>query len=204
MPSLSISSSIITGLFTPDAAQRLDDASGHRTDISAAMTAKLRFVAHAAERHPFEFTSERTCDRASERSLTDSRRSDEKKDRRFAVRPKFHDRQRFENAFFDVFEAVVVFVEDLAGFVKIELLFARFVPRQFENVFEICANDVIVGRRLRQLLPFASVRASASLRTSSGRSAFSSRSRSCSASAFSPVSSSPSSFWIAFICWRRT
>ena len=168
------------------------------------MAAKFGLVTHSAKAQPVEFTSQSTCDRTAERGLTDSRRADEKNDRALRIGPQFDDRQRFQNAFLNVFEAIVVFVEDLSGLVEVELFFARFSPRQFEDVFEICADDVIIGCRLRQLLhslefafgffadivgqigffePFAKLLRPRPVRRDS---------------------SSPSSFWIAFICWRRT
>jgi hypothetical protein len=56
-----------------DAAQRLDDASGHCADVSAAMAANLRLVAHAAQRNAGEFAAERVGHAFAERGFADAR-----------------------------------------------------------------------------------------------------------------------------------
>src|SRR5688572_8653661 len=114
------------------------------------MPAKLSLVTHSAKRHSFKLAPERACDRASERCFTYTGRAHEEEDRRLAIRSELHDRERFENALLYVLEAVMVFVQNLASFVQVEPLLARLVPRQFDYVFEVRADDVIVRRRLRQ------------------------------------------------------
>src|SRR5690606_21563418 len=55
----------------------LNDLARHRADIRAAMTADLRLVANAAERHPHELAVRRARDALPERRLADARRTDE-------------------------------------------------------------------------------------------------------------------------------
>ena len=66
-----------------DAAQRLDDSSGHRADVSAAVAANLRFVAHSAQRNARELAAERVGHAFAERGFADAGRADEAKDRAF-------------------------------------------------------------------------------------------------------------------------
>src|SRR5882672_6577067 len=66
-----------------DTAQRLDDPSRHRADVSAAMTANLRFVAHSAERDARKFSSERIGDTFAERGFADAGRANEEEDRAY-------------------------------------------------------------------------------------------------------------------------
>src|SRR5688572_5188790 len=56
---------------------RLDDSSGHRPDVRATVAADLGFVVQPAERQTYKLSIERTRNRASETSLTNSRRSDQ-------------------------------------------------------------------------------------------------------------------------------
>jgi len=48
------------------AAQLLNDASRHRADIRATMTANLRFIAHSAETDPHKFAAQRVGDRLTQ------------------------------------------------------------------------------------------------------------------------------------------
>src|SRR6185369_7469548 len=121
----------------------LDDATRHRADVRTTMTAQLSFIAHAAERHSFKLAAERTRDRSSERRLANARRSNEQQYRTLRVGPKFDHGEKFENAFLNVFEPVVIFIENATSFRQIEFIFRRLQPRQFENKIEVRANDVI-------------------------------------------------------------
>src|SRR5688500_11424883 len=67
----------------PSLFERLDDAAWDRADVGTAMTADLRFVAHAAERDPNEFSRHGPGDGLSERRLADAGRADETQDRPF-------------------------------------------------------------------------------------------------------------------------
>ena len=116
------------------------------------MSAKLSLVTHSAQGQTVEFTPEGTGDRAAKRRFSDSRRADKENDRALGIGPQLDDGERLEDAFLDVLEAVMVFVEYLSGLVQVELFLARTPPRQFENVLDVGANDVVIGRRLRQLL----------------------------------------------------
>ena len=56
-PSLSISSSMKTGLIGPGLLHRLDDPAGQRADVGAPVAADLGLVAHAAERDAHELAA---------------------------------------------------------------------------------------------------------------------------------------------------
>src|SRR5262249_5071768 len=58
----------------------LDHSPGHRPDVRAAMTADLRLVAHAAERHAYELAPQRARNGPAERSLAHSRWANETED----------------------------------------------------------------------------------------------------------------------------
>src|SRR4051812_22565172 len=73
----------VVGLSTADA---LNDLSGKRADISAAVTADLGFIMQAAERHALELTSQGARDGAAERRLAHTRRPNKAKDRTLHAR----------------------------------------------------------------------------------------------------------------------
>jgi hypothetical protein len=91
----------------------LDDLARHRADVRAAVAADLGLVAHAAERDAHEAASERPRDGTTERRLADARRSDEAEDRAFDLADQLGDREILDDAFLDLVETVVVFVEDV-------------------------------------------------------------------------------------------
>ena len=68
------------------AAEFLDDAAGHRADVSAAMAADFCFVANAAQAHPSEFAAERIGDGLAETGFADARRAQKTENRPVAGR----------------------------------------------------------------------------------------------------------------------
>src|SRR5262249_13021210 len=109
-------------------------------------------IAYAAERHTFKLPAEGTGDRSTKRSLTDSRRADKQDYRALRVRTQFNHRKKLEDTLLNVFEPVVIFIQNSPRFRQIEFVFRRLQPRQFENKLEIRADDVVVGRSRRQPL----------------------------------------------------
>src|ERR1041384_339014 len=133
-------------------AQRLDNAAGHRADISASMSAKLGFIAHAAQRHALEFAAHRSGDRLSEAGLADAWRANEAEYWCFGFWVELDHRKMLEDSLFDVFQIVVIFIEHGLGVIEIQTLFGRFPPRQIENPLEICSDHVIIRRSRGQPL----------------------------------------------------
>src|SRR5262245_7616605 len=101
------------------------------------MTTNLGFIAHAAQGKPDELPSHRLSHGTSKRRLSDARRPDEAKNRRLALGFQLQDRQVLENALFDLLQIVMVAIEDLAGFVNVDLTHREDVPRQSDQPIEI-------------------------------------------------------------------
>ena len=78
-----------------------NDAAGHCTDIRLAVTADVRFVPHAAERHTHKLASERARDRHRYRRFANTGRADEAEDLSFQIGCQLLDGNVFENAVFD-------------------------------------------------------------------------------------------------------
>jgi hypothetical protein len=87
------------------------------------MSAQLGFVAHASERHTFKLSTKRARDRTPEGSFADARWANEAKDWTLRVGPQFDNRQEFEDAFFHILKAVMIFVENPARFNEIQFVF---------------------------------------------------------------------------------
>ena len=87
---------------------RLDDLAGQRADVSAAMAANLRLIAHAAQRHADKLAAGGLGDRHAERGLAHARRSDEAENRALRILHQLAHGEKLEDALLDLFEAVVV------------------------------------------------------------------------------------------------
>ncbi len=86
---------------------------GKSADIGAAVAADFGFVVHAAERNAHELASQRAGNRLAERGFAHAWRPEEAQDRTFHPRLQLLHRQVIEDALLDLFEIVVILVENL-------------------------------------------------------------------------------------------
>ena len=126
---------------TFSAAHGLNDPARHRTDIRATMPADLRFVPHAAERHAHELAAQRTRDRTRERSLANTRWSDETENRAVHLADLLEYSDVIKNAILHILETVVILVQHLLRTPDIERVFGADVPRQRQHPVEEGAAD---------------------------------------------------------------
>jgi hypothetical protein len=123
----------------------LNDLARHRADVRAAVTADLGLVAHAAERHAHELTIGRARDRLAERSLADTRRADETQDRALQRLHPLLDREVFDDALFDFFQPVVIFVEHFLGDDHIGVHLGLLLPRALHQPVDVVAHHRRLG-----------------------------------------------------------
>ena len=122
------------------ATHRLDDAARHRADVRAPMTANLRFVAHAAERHAHELAAERARDRSAERRLAHTWRPNETENRTIEPLDEREHADVVEHALLHVVEPVVILVEHLPRVRDVEHVVGALGPRQRDDPVEVrCA-----------------------------------------------------------------
>src|SRR5207247_5330884 len=128
-------------------------------DVGAAVTADLRLVVHAAERHAHELASERARDRLADRRLPNAGRSDEREDRAgapvlvdAALGAQLAHGQVLDDPVLDVAEAGVVGVEHLPRVRRIETLVRALGPRHREQPVEVVADHLRLRRALADLL----------------------------------------------------
>ena len=93
----------------------LHDLARQRADIGATMTANLRFIAHAAQRHAHKLAIGRLRNRFAERRFTNAGRADQAQHRALDFLHALLHREIFEDAIFDLFQTVVVALENLLG-----------------------------------------------------------------------------------------
>ena len=124
----------------------LDDFPRQSPDVSAAVTANLGFVAHAAQAGAHKLAPRRPRNGFAQRGFTHTRRSDQAQNRTFDSLCFLLHRQVFQNALFDLFQTVVVFVQNLFGGSQIRPDFRRFAPRQINQPIQVVADDRRFGR----------------------------------------------------------
>ena len=95
--------------------QAFDDASRHGSDIRLAVSAYLRLVVYASERHAHILAFQRGRDGSSERGFSHARRAVEADDGRFEVAFQLQHGEVFKDALLHLFQSVVVLVEHLLG-----------------------------------------------------------------------------------------
>ena len=132
--------------------QRLDDLARHGPDIGPAVAADFGFVTHPAQRNADEFAPRGLGDRAAQRSLAHARRSDEAQDRPLQLLAAGLHRQVFDDPFLDLFQAIVIGIQDLFGRDQI-LAGARLdAPGQRQKPVEVVARHRRLGRHRRHRL----------------------------------------------------
>ena len=130
------------------------DASGHCADVGAAVSAYLRLVVNAAERHAHVFAPNGLGNAAAERCLAHARRPVQAKYRGAAVAAVEQRGEVFENALLHALHAEVVLVEHAARSLDVELVFRKFAPGQRGYSLEIIELHVVVGVLRRDAVEF--------------------------------------------------
>ena len=143
------------GVAAFDAAQTLNDASGHRADVGAAVAADFRLVAQTAERDACELATERVGHAFAERGLADAGRAGEAEDRAFEIVLELDDGEKFQQPLLHFLQAEMLFVENFGRGFEVDFILGRFVPRQVQQPVEVVAGDGVFGDGGRHLLqPF--------------------------------------------------
>ncbi len=121
------------------------------------MTPDVGFVARAAQRNTDVLAAQSFGDALGNRGFTDARRPGEEQNRAFVNLFFFHlafggavgfesaNRQIFDHAVFDLFQTVMVFVQNLRGDLECEPVLAPFVPRQFGQGRQVGADHRRLG-----------------------------------------------------------
>ncbi len=134
-----------------------DDAARQRADVGTPVTADLRLVPDAAERHPDELTAHGPGHRLAERCLTDAGRAHQREDgaaaatadhAQAAVGPALAHGQVLDDALLDVIQAGVVLVQDPPGSGNVVGVLGAVVPRDVEHGVQPGPDPADLGRLL--------------------------------------------------------
>src|SRR5262249_7947330 len=111
------------------------------TDIGTTMAANLSFIANATQRDANKLATRGVSDGHGERSLADAWRADKTENGAFRIFDELAHGQEFEDAFFNLFEAIVLFVEDLFGSFDVANFLGTLFPRHSEEPVDVIAAD---------------------------------------------------------------
>ena len=103
------------------------------------MAANFGLIANAAERNANEFASGRVPDGHRQRSFAHARRPDEAEDRALGILDQLAHGQEFQNAVFDFFEPVVLFVQDFFRGQDVANFLGLFLPGHRQQPVQIIA-----------------------------------------------------------------
>ena len=131
------------------ATHRLNDATRECADVRATMATNFCFVAHTAQCHTHEFAPQRIRNGATERSLADTRRSNETEQRTGQLSNATEHRDMIENSLFDFFQSKVIAVEHTTRMFEIDGVIAARGPRKCGHPVEPPTRDGGIGRHRR-------------------------------------------------------
>ena len=118
-----------------------DDLAGHGADVGAAVAADLGLVPHAAQAEPDVLAVEAFGDGAGDAGLAHARGAHQADDLGLDVGGQLADGQHLQDAVLDLFQAVVVVVQDLLGLADVQVILGKGVPGQVQAGVQIGADD---------------------------------------------------------------
>ena len=145
----------------PGALDGLHDPAGHGADVGAAVSADLRFVAHAAQAHPRELAAQRPGNALAQGSLSDTGGSDEAEDGAHglarlsvlravllnaALLEELAHGKKLDDPVLDLLQIVVVLVEHLARVDDVQLVLAGDAPGQLHHPVQVRLDHGVLGR----------------------------------------------------------
>ena len=129
------------GIVRPGAADALDDAAGHGPDVGPPVAADFGLVAHAAQGDADEVPAQGPGDGFAERGLAHAGRPDEAEDGPLDLLGELAHAQVLQDPLLDLFEPVMVLVQDFLGLAQVQVVHGVLVPGQGEHPVQIIADD---------------------------------------------------------------
>ena len=138
----------VVALALPDGGH---DAAGDRADIGPSVAADLRLVPYTAQGHVDELAPGGPGYGSCDGGLSYPRRPYQTEDGALLVFGEGEDGQVFHDTLLDLVQAVVVLVQDLLAFLKIDVLLGGLVPGKVEDPLDIGPYDGKIRSVRRQL-----------------------------------------------------
>ena len=118
-----------------------DDLARHRADVGAPMAADLSLIPHTAQAQADILAVQALGNGAGNAGLANTRRADEADDLALDIRGQFADSQHFQNAVLDLFQAIVVAVQDALCLGNVKVILGERIPGQVQAGIQIGADD---------------------------------------------------------------
>ena len=118
-----------------------NDLTRHRANIGAAMTTDLGFIPHTTQAQAHIFAPKALGDGTSDTGLTHTRRACQTDDLCLDVRRQFAHSQDLQNTVLDLFQTIVVPVQDLLRPGNVQIIHRKGIPRQVQAGVQIGADD---------------------------------------------------------------
>ena len=125
--------------------QVLDDPARHGADVGLAVAPDFGFIPHAAEGHADILPAQRLGDGLAERGLADARRAVQANDGGLHVALQLEHGEVLDDALLDLFQSIVVLIEDLLGVGEVEVVLGGDVPGQVEQEVQIIGLHAVLG-----------------------------------------------------------
>ena len=109
------------------------------------MPANLRFVTNPAQTHPHKLPSERIGYGLTEACLPDTRRTQQTENWSLTEWVQFAHREIFDQPALHFGQVIMIAIENLLGFVEVEIVVAQFRPRQLCDRLDITDDHRILG-----------------------------------------------------------
>ncbi|MCY1278548.1 hypothetical protein D9M69_328910 [compost metagenome] len=120
-----------------DLGHLLDQTPRHGADVSTAVAADLGLVTHPTQSHAHELAVGGTSDGLGQRGLADAGRSNQAKHRALDLFNALLHGEVFKDTFLDLFQAVVVGIEDILGLCQIQANLALGLPRHIDQPIDV-------------------------------------------------------------------
>ena len=141
----------------PRLAQSSDDPSGHGADICLSMTANLRFVPNAAQAQTGIIPPHTPGDGLGHRGFSHTGRARKAENLPFDSAGERLHREKLQNTLFNLFQTVVILVQDGPGLLDVVVFLFHVVPGEIETNIQIIPGNAALrggGLHLAQTLGF--------------------------------------------------
>ena len=114
-----------------------DDAAWNGSDIGSSVSANLRFVPDAAQGHSDKIPVDGSGNRLGNGRFSDSRRSYKAQNRPLQALRELNHCQVFQYPFLDLFQSMMILIENLFRLGKIDVSFLFLMPRKAQDRLDI-------------------------------------------------------------------
>src|SRR5690606_32238765 len=122
--------------------QGLDDSSGESSNISPSVTLDFSNVGKTSDTESVKLAVKSASYRFSNRSLSDTGWSDKAKDLALYATAKLSDSNELKDPVFDIFETVVILIEDSHGVLDVVVFGRALSPWNLRKPVKIVSSDI--------------------------------------------------------------